>query len=85
MDYIPYTTEVTNIIAGLKKYPLVSFELNVDGSGCLLVKYSLGRYYQYKFSNTEMKITASEMANLIVARVESYFNGWAVRKGFAVR
>jgi hypothetical protein len=86
MANVLFSTLVVQIIATLKNYPLVDFSINVDGSYCLLVKYEKNRYYERCLSRQEIRgKSAEEVANWIVAMVESYFNGWAVRTGLVVR
>jgi hypothetical protein len=81
MSYITYTTEVKNNIAEIKTYPLVNFDINVDGTACLLVRYSDGKYYQEKVSRDDMKKQSKDLAKHIVNKVESYFNGWGAKNG----
>jgi hypothetical protein len=86
MEYVTFATQVKRIIATLKNYPLVDFSINVDGSYCLLVKYADRRYFERCWYRQEIRgKSAEEVANWIVAMVESYFNGWAVRTGLVVR
>jgi len=81
MGYKLKTQEVKEGIALKITYPLVSLEWNVDGTACLLVKVADGKYYENKIPREEMQMESDALASLIVARVDSYFNGWAVRKG----
>ena len=82
--YITYTQRVKTIISGMK-YPFIDFDYNTDGSGYVMIKYHTGKYFATSFTNEEMKTCPIVMADLIISNVENYFNGWAVRKGYAVR
>jgi hypothetical protein len=85
MNYTPYTTRVKSALAEIKVYPLVNLDINVDGTACLLVKYADRKYYEEKVSRENMNLESDDLARLIHARVENYFNGWAVKKGLAQR
>jgi antitoxin component HigA of HigAB toxin-antitoxin module len=82
MSYVTHTEKVKNAIAEVKDYPLVNLEINVNGSACLLVKYKDGKYYEQCLPREEMKQSVEVLSNLIVNRVESYFNGWGAKQGF---
>jgi hypothetical protein len=81
MNYIPKTTEVKNKIKTIKDYPLINLEINVNGSACLLVKYADRKYYEQCLPREEMKMNSDSLADLIIRRVESYFNGWGAKNG----
>jgi hypothetical protein len=76
-----YTTDVTNKIKETKNYPLIDLSINVDCTACLLIKYDEHKYYDAKLTYNEMKLSVEALADLIIRRVEAYFNGWAVKKG----
>jgi len=81
MTYVLYTTKVKNVINSIKSYPLVNLEINVDGTACLLVRYADRKYYEECVSREDMKREPKDLANLIISRVETYWTGWAFKKG----
>lgn len=82
MSYKTHTSKVKTAIAEIKDYPLVNLEINVDGTACLLVKYADRKYYEQCLPRDEMKQSVEVLSNLIISRVESYFNGWGAKQGF---
>ena len=80
LQYVTYTQRVKKIIAGMQ-YPFLDFELNVNGSGYIVVRYFNNQYFQMSLTNEEMKLCPVVLADLLIANIENYFNGWAVRKG----
>ena len=71
--YIQYTTDVKNHIQKLKNYPLFDFEINVDGTACLLVRYSNGTYFEKRLSYEEMKKLVIQQTLYIINLVEDNF------------
>ena len=78
--YETYTSKVKKKIDSIKKYPLVNLEINVDGTACLLVKYSDKKYYEEKLTKDKMSMKADVLAQHIINCVESYFIGWAEKR-----
>lgn len=83
--YITYTAQVTDLINSTKNYGMVDFNIRVDGTGYINVRYDTGRYFDKDFTRAQMCMPAADMANFIIACVDAYFTGWAVRTGRAVR
>ena len=79
--YKSYYDKVIETIKETKKYPLVLFSVNVDGSVCLLVKRKDRQYYEKKLQRVEILESSDDMAKHIIACVEAYWTGWGFKKG----
>lgn len=66
-DYTPYTKTVKAIIAKTHEFPLMDFEMRVDGTGYMVAKCKAGKYYQQIFTYDEMKLPAASMAAKIIS------------------
>lgn len=80
MNYVPLTQKLTGLLNQIPGYQVITFDFNVDGSACFLMKYEGSNYYEERVSYQYMK-QDNLLLQLLVGRIESHFNGWAVRKG----
>lgn len=85
MAYVTYSTQVKQAIEAAGSYPMVTFEMRVDNTAYTTVKYHNGEYFERDFAANEVLASAADMAAFVARCVESYFTGWAARKGLAVR
>lgn len=83
--YVPYTTRVSDMVIAATTYGMVDFNIRVDGTGYINVRYTDGRYFDKDFTRAQMQMSDASMAAFIIACVDAYFTGWAVRTGRVVR
>lgn len=81
MAYQTLTQKLTGQLNQIPGYSVITFDFNVDGTACLLVKVAGSRYYEERVSYQDMKQDAARLVMLLIHRIEAYFNGWAVRRG----
>lgn len=68
-EYIPVIDKVKKKIP---EYNIIDFSINVDGSACLMIKFTEHDYYQRKLTNEEMKQHPTEIANLIKREAQQF-------------
>ena len=73
--YVTLTSKVKTVLKSSKEFETVLFEINVDGTACLLMKSKeTKKYFEKKLTCTEMKQSAETLSSFILSKTSNYFN-----------
>ena len=73
--YITHTQKVKTVLESSKEFETVLFEINIDGTACLLMKSrETKKYFEKKLAHSEMKQSVEKLSSFILSKTSNYFN-----------
>jgi hypothetical protein len=58
----------------------VKFDLDVDGTGSVLIKREERQYFEQTYTREQMRMRAEDISDLIIRQTEAYYTGWGHKR-----